>query len=147
MWFIIYNLLKNVTSMKNQTKNLTTFLTGTVLYVLFYYYAESFDLLKRIFHFFIYIIIFDGFAMSIIYKNLEEGHKINVEPIKKAVSSSGHKRNVEPIKKAETITYQKETSENILLLNNESNYIEENEGFTKDSALGNAYNTNGNSNA
>ena len=74
LWFIIHNFLKNFTAMENQTRNLTTFLTGTVLYVLFYSYAGSFDFidnafLKRLFGFFIYIVMADGFAMAILYKN------------------------------------------------------------------------------
>jgi len=74
LWFLIHNLLKMFPSMENQTRNLTTFLTGTVLYVFIYSYVGSVNLncnlfYKRLFGFFIYIIMADGFAMAILYKN------------------------------------------------------------------------------
>lgn len=74
LWFIIHNILKNFSYMETQTRNLTTFLTGTVLYVLFYSYVGSLDFdsnpfLKRLFGFFFYIVLADGFAMAVLYKN------------------------------------------------------------------------------
>jgi hypothetical protein len=74
LWFILHNILKNFASIENQIRNLTTFLLGITLYVLMYSYIGSFDLsgnpfFKTLFGFFIYIIIGDGFAMAIIYKN------------------------------------------------------------------------------
>jgi hypothetical protein len=151
LWFTIHNFLKNFTSMENQNRNLTTFLTGTVLYVLFYSYAGSFDFnsnlfFKRIFGFFIYIIIADGFAMAILYKNFYK-QTIFTE-VQETLGSSGPKMtaaNVEPITTVEANLSDDENT-NAPLLNNNSDYIDEQEGFTKDSALGDAYNTNGNSN-
>jgi hypothetical protein len=49
--------------------------------------------------------------------------------------------------KTEKVKLSKNTDDNILLLNNESDYVDEEEGFAKNSALGNVYNTNGKSNA
>lgn len=148
LWFIIHNFLKNFTSMENQTRNLTTFLTGTVLYVLFYSYAGSFDFIdnpffKRLFGFFIYIVIADGFAMAILYKNFYK-QTIFTE-VKETLGSPAHK--MTDINDDSSETNEKETSENIPLLNNDSDYIDEEEGFAKDSALGDTYNTNGESNA
>ena len=74
LWFIIHHFLQLFSFMENQNRNLTTFLTGTVLYVLFYSYVGSLDLtgnafFKMLFGFFYYIVMADGFAMAIIYKN------------------------------------------------------------------------------
>lgn len=151
LWFIIHNFLKNFTSMENQTRNLTTFLTGTVLYVLFYSYAGSFDFidnpfLKRLFGFFIYIVIADGFAMAILYKNFYK-QTIFTE-VEETLGSTGPKMtaaNVEPITTVEANL--SDDNIDVPLLNNNSDYIDEQEGFTKDSALGDTYNTNGHSNA
>jgi hypothetical protein len=58
---------------ENQTRNLTTFLLGTLLYVFIYSYTGSLinisSFFKNLFGFFIYIIIADAFAMGILYKN------------------------------------------------------------------------------
>lgn len=151
LWFMIHNFLKIFDSMENQTRNLTTFLTGTVIYVLFYSYAGSFDFIdspffERLFGFFIYIVIADGFAMSILYKNFYK-QTIFTE-VEETLGSTGPKMtatNVEPITTVEANMHY--NNNNIPLLNNESNYIDEQEGFVKETALGNAYSTNGNSNA
>jgi hypothetical protein len=137
--------------MENQNINLTTFLTGTVLYVLFYSYAGSFDFndntfFKRLFGFFIYIVIADGFAMAILYKNFYK-QTIFTE-VQETLGSSGPKMtaaNVEPITTVEANL--SDDSTNVSLLNNSSDFIDQQEGFTKDSALGDTYNTNGESNA
>jgi hypothetical protein len=148
LWFTIHNFLKNFTSMENQNRNLTTFLTGTVLYVLFYSYAGSFDFnnnpfFKRLFGFFIYIVIADGFAMAILYKNFYK--KTIFTEVQETLGSSGPKMtaaNVEPITTVEANLSDDENT-NSPLLNNNSDYIDQQEGFTKDSALGDTYNTNG----
>jgi hypothetical protein len=155
LWFLIHNIFKNFTSMESQTRNLTTFLTGTVLYVLFYSYVGSLDIihdsfLKRLFGYFICIVMADGFSMALIYKNFYK-QTIFTEA-NQTIGTSGPKMtatDVEPIETVEANVHipTQNTSESIPLLNNESEYIDENEGFTKDSALGNTYNTNGNSNA
>ena len=149
LWFIIHNILKNFTFMENQTRNLTTFLTGTLLYVLFYSYVGAVDFndnlfLKRLFGFFIYIVIADGFAMAILYKNFYK-QTIFTE-VEETIGSNKPRvvaTNVEPITTAEA---NLERTQNIPLLNENSNYIDENEGFARDSALGNTYNTNGRAN-
>jgi hypothetical protein len=151
LWFIIHNFLKNFTLMENQTRNLTTFLTETVLYVLFYSYTGSFHFsdnpfLKRIVGFFIYIVIADGFAMAILYKNFYK-QTIFTE-VEETIGSTGPKMtatNVEPITTVEVNL--SDHNSNIPLLNNDSDYIDEQEGFTKDSALGDSYSSNGKSNA
>jgi hypothetical protein len=133
LWFTIHNILKTFSSMENQTRNLTTFLTGTVLYVLFYSYAGSFDFidnsfLKNLFGFFIYIIIADGFAMAILYKNFYK-QTIFTE-VKETLGSKMPA-------KYDTSDKHYELPENIQqLLQNNSNDIDENEGFAKQSALG-----------
>lgn len=150
LWFIIHNFLKNFTSMENKTRNLTIFLTGTVLYVLFYSYVGSFDFIdnlffKRLFGFFIYIVIADGFAMAILYKNFYK--QTILTEVKETLGSSVPKINATNFELIETSDDNLDDSQNIPLLNNESDYIDKQEGFVKDSALGNTYNTNGNSNA
>lgn len=150
LWFTIHNILKTFSSMENQTRNLTTFLTGTVLYVLFYSYAESFDFIdnpffNRIFGFFIYIVIADGFAMAILYKNFYK-QTIFTE-VNETIGASGPKMTAEYVEPIETVEANILPTTNQPLLNNQSDYIDENEGFARDSALGDAYNTNGQSNA
>ena len=152
LWFIIHNFLKNFSSMENQTRNLTTFLTGTVLYVLFYSYAGSFNFIdnpffKRLFGFFIYIVIADGFAMAILYKNFYK--QTIFKEVEETLGSSGPKMtaaNVEPIETVEANLDNTDEPQNIPLLNNHSDYIDEREGFVKDSALGDSYSSNGKSN-
>jgi hypothetical protein len=140
IWFTIYNILKQFTSMENKTINLTTFLAGTFLYILFYSYIDSVDFLKRIFALFVYIVIADIFAMAILYKNC-----YNKPIFTKVNETLSHKRTESDVNIEDVSTSDDNIS--ILLLNNSSDYVDENEGFTKDSALGNSYNTNGNSNA
>lgn len=74
LWFIIHHIIQNFSLMSDQTKNLLTFVLGSTLYTLFYSYLGSFDfscnlMFKSLFNFFFYIILADGFAMAIIYKN------------------------------------------------------------------------------
>jgi hypothetical protein len=74
LWFTIHHLVQNIVSAEDQTKNLITFLSGTVIYTLFYSYLSSFDFsvhlfLRGLFNFFGYVILADAFAMAIIYKN------------------------------------------------------------------------------
>lgn len=154
IWFIIHNILKSFCSMENQTRNLTTFLTGTVLYALFYSYVGSIDFnsnlfLKRLFGFFIYIVMADGFSMAILYKNFYK--QTIFKEVEETIGSNGPKMtasDVEPIEKAEaTINVSKTDNERIPLLSNNSEHVYANEGFSKDSALGEFYSTNGDSNA
>lgn len=139
LWFLIHNWLKNFTSMENQTRKAITFLTGTVLYSLLYYYLLLFYLIdnNRIFSFFMFVLVFDVLAIGILYKDVYK-----LKESKENIGSYMPKIEVE-----ETTAYEECESKNIPLLNNDSDYVDENEGFTKDSALGNVYNTNGNSNA
>jgi len=136
--------------MENQTRNLTTFLTGTVLYVLFYSYVGSIDFnsnlfLKRLFNFFIYIVIADGFAMAILYKNFYK-QTIFTE-VNETLGTSGPKMtatDVEPITEATS----NPPLETIQMLDSIENHSETtHEGFAKDSANGSYYTTNGTSNA
>ncbi len=175
LWYIIHNILKKFTSMENQTRNLSTFLSGIVLYILFYSYIGAIDFnsnlfLKRFFDLFFFIVIADGLAMVILYNNYYK--QKNFKETNETLGSKVSATNVEPNKTSQTKLEipqksffqnlgnkfvdivvkskcnKKNTKEiqNILLLNENSNYIDENEGFAKDSALGNAYNTNGRAN-
>ena len=74
LWFVIHHIVQNFHSMTDQTKNLLTFVLGSTLYTLFYSFLGSFDfntnfMFRSLFNFFFYIILADGFAMAIIYKN------------------------------------------------------------------------------
>lgn len=160
LWFAIHNILKSFSTMENQTRNLTTFLTGTILYVLFYSYVGSIDFnsnpfLKRLFGFFIYVVIADAFSMAILYKNFYK--QTILTEVNETLGSSGPKitaTNVEPIATAEAtikppkkkIVKEPKINKNIPLLNENSDYVDEREGFIKDSAYGDAYTTNGKSN-
>lgn len=70
LWCKIHNILNTFSSMKNETRNNLTFLIGTLLYALIYFYAGSLDFMdnlfiKSFFGFFIFVlIIVDGFAMA-----------------------------------------------------------------------------------
>ncbi len=74
LWFIIHHIVQNLISASDQTKNLITFLSGTVFYTLLYAYLGALDYTnhkfgKYLFNFFIYIVIADAIAIAIIYKN------------------------------------------------------------------------------
>lgn len=74
LWYCIHNILKLVSpTMESQHRNLTTFLTGVVLYTLFYSYVGTLgtehSFLSVFFKYSIYIVIADAFAMAILYKN------------------------------------------------------------------------------
>lgn len=164
IWFIIHNFLKRYGSMENQTRNLTTFLIGTILYVLFYSYVGSLDLTKNkfiqlFFNFFIYIVLADGFAMAIIYKNFYK-HTIFNEVKETFGSKYVDEYNPlldKPIKlKRPNIPKQEQEQESeeqdqepdkFLKLEETPDHDEtSNQGFSKDSAYGDVYTTNGVSN-
>lgn len=74
LWFFIHHLVQNLVAGEEQTKNLITFLSGTVIYTLFYSYLGTFDFsvhlfLKGMFNFFYFVVLADAFAMAVIYKN------------------------------------------------------------------------------
>lgn len=74
LWFIIHHIVQTLISASDQTKNLITFLSGTVFYTLLYAYLGALDYAnnkfgKYLFNFFIYIVIADAIAIAIIYKN------------------------------------------------------------------------------
>jgi hypothetical protein len=102
LWFILHHIFKNFTFLENQTRNLTTFLLGTVIYVLFYSYIGSMDFsnnlfFKKLFGFFYYIVMADGFAMAILYKNFYK--QTILTEIKETLGTSGPKTvtTLEPI--------------------------------------------------
>lgn len=74
LWFTIHNLIHLLPFDSNQNKNLFTFVVGVVLYTIIYSFLGSLKgdnkpFLTMFFNFFLYIILADGFAMAIIYKN------------------------------------------------------------------------------
>ena len=185
-WFIIHNILKSFSSMENQTRNLTTYLSGTFLYVLFYSYTGSIVFNNNSFfkEFFIYIMIADAFSMAILYKDLYE-EIINKQTTDKQTTDKQtmdkqtmdkqtmdkQTTDKQTMDKQTTFTDQPKISatkvksiskeevnikppkkkivkndENILLLNETSDYVDNMEGFIKDTAYGDAYSTNGKSN-
>lgn len=124
LWFIIHNIMKIFTFMENQTRNLTTFLVGTVLYVLFYSYIGSIDFnnnyfYKRLFHFFVYIIMADGFSMAIIYKNFYKHTILN--EVKETFGSE----------KLENENCENENCENKCNINDDDKNILDIDSFTK----------------
>jgi hypothetical protein len=116
LWFILHQFLQIFPSLENQTRNLITFLTGTTFYAIFYSYIGSFDFsdnlfFKRLFGFFVYIILADAFSMAIIYKNYYK-HTILSE-INETFGSSPKivATNVEVITEAETETENENENE------------------------------------
>lgn len=82
LWFIIHHIVQSLISASDQTKNLITFLSGTVFYTLFYAYLGALDYAnhkfgKYLYNFFIYVIIADAIAIAIIYKNFYKQTIIN----------------------------------------------------------------------
>ena len=145
LWFIIHHIMKAFESMENQTRNLTTFLTGVVIYTLFYTYLGSLDFsqnvfLKSLFGFFHYIILADAFAMAVIYKNFYKTTIFN--EVRETIGSNSLNEEVKketpikPIKKEKPI----KKSNSPMISNDET--FDEMEGFVKDSALGDSYSTN-----
>ena len=145
LWFTIHHIMKAFESMENQTRNLTTFLTGVVIYTLFYTYLGSLDFsqnvfLKSLFGFFHYIILADAFAMAVIYKNFYKTTIFN--EVRETIGSNSLNEEVKkeapikPVKKEKPI----KKSNSPMISNDET--FDEMEGFVKDSALGDAYNTN-----
>lgn len=153
IWYIIHNILKTVSpTMEPQHRNLTTFLTGVVLYTLFYSYVGTLGrehtFLNVFFKYSVYILMADAFAMAILYKNFYK-HTIFRE-VEETMGASGPKQtatNVEPIV---TVEAQIDTpsQERLPELLDEGDCNDDNsmEGFAKDSALGERFNTNGKSN-
>jgi hypothetical protein len=143
LWFITHNILKKYTPMEHKKRNLITFFSGILLYIVFYSYVVSFDCInhQRLFGYFFCIIMSDVLAISAYKKTIFP----EVKPFLKETMEPKM-----PAKVVETNTCDSKeevTSESIPLLKNDSDYIDENEGFVKETALGNAYTTNGKSNA
>ena len=125
-------------------RNLITFLTGAVLYTLFYSYVGTLErentFLNAFFKYSIYIALADAFVMAILHKNFYKHTKFRENMGSKTATK------VEPII---TVEDQIDTSreEKLPELLNETNYYDDSmEGFAKDSALGEIFNTNGKSN-
>ena len=141
LWFTIHHIMKAFESMENQTRNLTTFLTGVVIYTLFYTYLGSLDFsqnvfLKSLFGFFHYIILADAFAMAVIYKNFYKTTIFN--EVRETIGSNSLnepviKEPIKPVKKEKPI----KKSNSPMISNDET--FDEMEGFVKDSALGDAF--------
>ncbi len=96
LWFLLHQVLKVFPFGDDQTKNLTTFLVGTVIYTLFYSYIGSLDFqsnqfFKVFFNFFFYIVLADAFAMAVVYKNYYK-HTILTE-VKETLGSPTEKNN------------------------------------------------------
>ncbi len=74
LWFLIHHLVHLLPFGENQTKNLFTFVFGTLLYTILYSYfgainKETNAFIFMLFNYFAYIVLADGFSMAIIYKN------------------------------------------------------------------------------
>lgn len=74
LWFALHNIIKQFTDLTVETRNLTTFMVGVVIYTLMYTFLGSITrennaFLFTFFNFFGYIILADAFSMAIIYKN------------------------------------------------------------------------------
>ena len=159
LWFLSHNIITNFTFMEVQTRNLYVFLIGTVIYTLLYSWLGTFSreqnpFLNGMFNFFLYIILADGFAMAVLYKNYF-GRPIHSE-VKETLGASPPTvlaTNVEPITHIETddISVNDIPTNDIpvavpQLSNSVTNAPDNMEGFMKDTALGDSYSTNGNSN-
>lgn len=76
-WFLLHNFLQQFTNPNittDQTRNLTTFVLGTLIHTIVYSYLGSLQLetnpfLKTFHGFYLYIVIADAIAIAIIYKN------------------------------------------------------------------------------
>lgn len=169
IWFCIHNILKcSRIELDNQTRNLTTFLSGIVLYVLFYSYVGSLDLernvfVKRLFGFFVYILLADAISMSILYKNFYK--ETIFREIKETIGTKTMPTDLTDL--TETIETPPETPKTpktpktnetnkinkinkineIFMLEEFSDTTQDSyEGFVKNSSLGDAFTTNGTSN-
>ena len=144
LWFTIHHIMKTFETMENQTRNLTTFLTGVVIYTLFYTYLGSLDFtqnvfLKSLFGFFHYIILADAFAMAVIYKNFYKTTIFN--EVRETIGSNTLNEEVKekPIKKQVKREKPEKKINNPMISNDET--FDEMEGFVKNSALGDAFGT------
>jgi len=156
--YIIHNILKNFTpNMEPQHRNLATFLTGVVSYTLFYSYVGTLGcehtFLNVFFKYSIYIVMADAFAMAILYKH------IFFREVEKTMCSKRTATNVEtqidtpltkkinPVNEAffpKPVFEKKRLPE--LLDKSSCNDNDSMEGFAKNSALGDYFTTNGESN-
>jgi len=104
--------------------------------------------LKRLFGIFIYIVMADAFAMTILYKNFYK-QTIFTE-VNETLGSSGPKMTstgVEPITSAEISNHSiEEDDDGIPQLTNDTEFDDPMEGFAKDTALGDVFTTKGDSN-
>lgn len=145
--YCIHNILKIVCpNMEPQHRNLTTFLTGVVLYALFYSYVGTLDtehvFLSVFFNYSTYIVMADAFAMAILYKN-HYHHSIFKEVEEMLGSTKPQATTSELVfnkRDNNVFDTDRETpnndSENVLLLSNDShNDSDSMEGFVKQSAL------------
>jgi hypothetical protein len=133
IWYIIHNILKTITpNMEPQHRNLTTFLTGVVLYTLFYSYVGTLGkehiFLNTFFKYSVYILLADAFAMAILYKNFYK-HTIFKE-VEETMGASGPKQtatNVEPIitAEAEVLSSSNSNRENFPELLDNTDIIED----------------------
>jgi len=107
IWYTIHNILKTFfPDMEPQHRNLTTFITGVVLYTLFYSYVGTLGnehiFLNIFLKYSMYIVLADAFGMAILYKNFYK-QSIFTE-VEETFGTSGPKQtatNVEPIETVE----------------------------------------------
>ena len=157
IWYIIHNILKSFTpNMEPQHRNLTTFLTGVVLYTLFYSYigtiGKEHTFVNVFFKYSIYIVMADAFAMAILYKNFYK--QTIFKEVEETIGASSPKQNKCVNNSGRKMFFPKPHSpkqpekERLPELLNESdcNENDKQEGFAKDSALGEMFTTNGESN-
>lgn len=160
-------------NMEQQHRHLTSFLIGVILYTLFYSYVGTLGrehtFLNVFFKYSVYILISDAFAMAILYKNFYK--RTIFKEVEETIGTSGPKQtatNVEPIMSAEACVKNDEHLDNISSstkknkdkkiknknkeniekqpfpeISNEINDDDSMEGFAKDTALGDVFNTSG----
>ena len=156
LWYSIHNFLnlfENV--IQNKTRNFITFLLGVVLYTLFYSYfgtyGPEYPFLSQFLKYAMYIILADGFVMAIIYKNFYNQTiltEVNETFLKEPPTNKVKYTNTNTNKKEKQEKQEEKQKEKPIIFEldkTEDNNLDE-YNYSSDSALGDAYTTNGNAN-
>jgi len=151
LWYSIHsflNLFEHV--IQDKTRNFTTFLLGVVLYTLFYTYfgtyGPEFPFICSFLKYAMYIILADGFVMAIIYKNYYN------QTILTEVGETFGAHKPPMYAEAEVIKPINQVNETNIepimppVLTESAEYDDEEIEHSLDSALGDAYSTNGTNN-
>ncbi len=172
VWYIFDNLLKTIfPNMEIKQRNLTTLLTGVVLYTLMYSYAKTIEdknsFLSVFFKYLIYIIISDAFLMFVLYKKFYgiikiEDITVSEDRVKTPKKTAEIINEIPILRKSKKSKIQKSVDEKPILRKSEKQKINKNseipqienikevgdiedvdimEGFVKNSALGDVFTT------